>query len=123
MTKVFNKKSQTAKRKLLRNNLSKEEILLWIELKNKKLFKYKFRRQYSVGRYVIDFYCPELKLAIEIDGGYHFTDDIKEYDGARQKYIESFGIKFLRFSNNEVLVNLPKVLRKIIKTCFEISQA
>ena len=98
---------------MLRRNLSKAEILLWLQLKNKKVNGHKFRRQYSVGRYVIDFYCPGLKLAVEIDGGYHLADDAREYDEIRQKNIESYGIKFLRFSDKEVIKNIPGVIRSI----------
>lgn len=113
MTKLFNKKSQTPRRKLLRRNLSKAEILLWLQLKNKKINGHKFRRQYSVGRYVVDFYCPELKLAVEIDGGYHLADDAREYDEIRQKNIESYGIRFLRFSDKEVMKNIFGVIKSI----------
>src|SRR3989344_9619769 len=102
MTKVFNKKSQTPRRKLLRRNLSKAEILLWLRLKNKKINGHKFRRQYSIGRYVTDFYCPILKLAIEIDGGSHLATSSREYDKQRENFIKSFGIKILRFKNQEI---------------------
>ena len=107
MTKIYNKKSQTTKRKVLRNKLSSTEIILWKKLKTKKLNGYKFRRQHSFGRYVVDFYCPKVKLAIEVDGDYHKSRNMKEYDPKRQNFIESFGVKFLRFSNEEVSKNLP----------------
>ena len=66
-----------------------------------------------MGKYVIDFYCPKLKLAIEIDGQTHLDQVARIYDQERQKYIESFGIKFLRFSNYEVYENLDAVIEKI----------
>ncbi|MEK7559690.1 MAG: endonuclease domain-containing protein [Patescibacteria group bacterium] len=113
MTRIYNKKSQTAKRKFLRGKLSLSEIALWKKLKTKKLGGYKFRRQYGFGRYVVDFYCPALKLAIEIDGPYHKFGEMKEYDPERQVFIESFGVKFLRFSNEDVSRNLLLVLSKI----------
>ena len=113
MTRVYNKKSQTIKRKLLRGKLSSAEISLWKQLKTKKLDDRKFRRQYSFGRYVVDFYCPEVKLAIEVDGGYHKSANMKEYDPERQIFIESFGVKFLRFSNEDISQNLLAVLNKI----------
>ena len=84
-----------------------------MQLKNKKINNHKFRRQYSVGRYVIDFYCPVLKLAVEVDGGYHLAEGEPEYDEQRQRYIESYGIKFLRFSDKEVINNLPRVIKHI----------
>ena len=117
MTSVFNKKSQTPMRKLFRRNLSKAEILLWLELKNKKINGHKFRRQYSVGRYVVDFYCPELKLAIEVDGGSHLTASSHEYDKQRESFIKSFGVKFLRFNNRDIENNLEQVLEKISLAC------
>ncbi len=113
MTKLFNKKSETEKRKLLRNNMPLAEWILWKKLNNKQLSGYKFRRQYSVKQFVIDFYCPILKLAIEIDGDSHI--DAIKYDNNRQKYIESLGIKFLRFSNLEIYEDLDRVIEKIKK--------
>ncbi len=113
MTKLFNKKSETEKRRLLRNNMPPAEWILWKKINNKQLSGYKFRRQYSIKQFVIDFYCPELKLAIEIDGDSHI--DAMEYDNNRQKYIESFGIKFLRFTNLEIYENLDKVVEEIKK--------
>lgn len=93
MTRAYNKKTETAKRKKLRKSLQLPEILLWSILKGKKL-GYKFRRQYSVDKYVIDFYCVELKLAIEVDGNSHFLDEKTEsYDAVRQKFILSKFIK------------------------------
>lgn len=90
------------------------EIILWAQLKNKQLSGYKFRRQFSIGRYVVDFYCPALKLAIEIDGDSHFIDSVEEYDRVRQSFIESFGIKFLRFTNLDIMNNLNNALEQII---------
>ena len=76
--------------------------MLWAKLKRKNLGGHKFRRQYSINEYVIDFYCPSKRLAIEIDGDSHFQDEAINYDFNRQKYMESFGIKFLRFKNSDV---------------------
>ncbi len=96
MTKVFNRTSEKLKRKILRDNMPKAEIVLWAKLKGKGLCGYKFRRQYSVREFIIDFYCPELKLAIEIDGNSHFVEGAETRDRERQQIIESYGIKFLR---------------------------
>ena len=91
------------------------EVLLWSELKNKQLKGLKFRRQQGIGPYIVDFYCPNLKLAIELDGNSHFDDEnIYKYDKKRQKYIESFGITFLRFTNGNVYENLESVLNEIL---------
>lgn len=92
--------------------MTKAEVLLWLELKNKNL-GVRFLRQYSVDRYVLDFYNPELKLAIEVDGATHVTDEQIEYDNKRQSEIESAGIVFLRFINPEIYEDLYNVLEKI----------
>jgi very-short-patch-repair endonuclease len=90
------------------------EVILWSKLKSKRL-GYKFRRQYSVNKFVIDFYCPELKLAIEVDGESHYTENAKAQDEERQKIIEYYDITFLRFTNKEIYKNLNGVLIKIIE--------
>jgi len=74
---------------------------------------YKFRRQYSVGKFVIDFYCARSKLAIEVDGDSHFSEVSEVFDKERQDFIESFGISFLRFTNKDIYENLDEVLSKI----------
>ncbi len=81
---------------------------------------FKFRRQYSVGPYVIDFYCPALNLAVEIDGDSHFQRDSN--DKPRQYYIENFGIRFSRFTNEEVYNNLEGVLEVIRQAAEEANQ-
>src|ERR1041385_8031885 len=116
MTKYFNRAHEKARRKSLRNNLPQAEIILWSKLKSRQLMGYKFRRQYSVESYIIDFYCPEMKLAIGIDGDSHFRASSIEYDKERQSFIESFGIHFLRFTNNDVYQNLNGVLFTICET-------
>lgn len=89
------------------------ELLLWSKLRGKGVAGHKFRRQYSVSNFVLDFYCPQQKLAIEIDGATHFTEGAEEYDRERQQVIESYGIRFLRFTNAEVMENIDGVVLKI----------
>ena len=89
------------------------EGLVWSKLRRKQVFGYRFRTQYSVGPYVVDFYCPALKLAVEIDGDSHFLGDAYIDDQQRQAYIESFEIRFLRFTNNQVYQELDAVLDTI----------
>jgi len=113
MTEVYNRSREKSKRKLLRSNLPKAEVILWSKLKSKGLDGYKFRRQYSVGKFVIDFYCPRLKLAIEVDGDSHFSEKSEVYDKERQRFIESFKISFLRFTNKDIYENLGEVLGTI----------
>ena len=99
MTRFFNKPTEKEKRLSLRNDMPAAETFIWSKLRRKQIHGFKFRRQYGVGPYVIDFYCPALKLAVEIDGDSHFSADAKNYDEQRQAFIESFGIRFLRFTN------------------------
>jgi very-short-patch-repair endonuclease len=113
MTIVYNKTSEKSKRRRLRNSMTEEEIILWSRLKNKQIEGFRFRRQFSVGAFVLDFYCPEKRLAIEVDGGGHFIEEAREYDASRQSFIEEYGIRFLRFTNADVRKNLYGVLESI----------
>jgi len=115
MTKHYNKKSEQDKRRSLRNNMTYCEKIVWLHLRKRQL-RYRFLRQYSVDHFVIDFYCPELKLAVELDGDVHEIPEQKDYDKARQKYLEAFGIKFIRIKNEEFLGNPNKAFNKIEKT-------
>ena len=121
MTQFFNKTSEKVKRRLLRNNMPKAEAVVWAKLKGRQMLGYKFRRQYSVERYVVDFYCPELKLAVEIDGDSHFQEESRDDDKLRQAFIESFDIQFLRFTNEDVYKNLEGVLETVRRMVLEIS--
>ncbi len=76
---------------------------------------YKFKRQYSVDQYVLDFYCSEIRLAIELDGASHNSPEQKEYDNKRQSKLEAFGIKFVRISDDELFGNPNKAFEKIEK--------
>jgi very-short-patch-repair endonuclease len=109
----YNKTSLKEKRIYLRKNQTPAEKLVWGFLRNRQMKGLKFRRQYSVGNYVIDFYCPKLKLAVEIDGNIHDLPEQKGYDIKRQQYIEQFGIKFIRIRNEELFGNANKTFDKI----------
>ncbi len=97
----------------LRNNLTDAESILWQEIRNRKLAGYKFRRQHPIDKFIVDFYCHEKKLVIELDGGIHNKLEIKEYDISRSEELEKFGIKIIRFKNEEVYQNSEGVLNKI----------
>ncbi|MEG4228460.1 endonuclease domain-containing protein [Microcoleus sp. N9_B2] len=114
MTKLYNKTSEKLKRQRLRREMTKAEKRLWEKIKNRQLENCKFRRQYSVAEFVIDFYSPEIKLALEVDGDSHFQEDAVEYDAERQEFIESARINFLRFTNDNVYHNLDGVLDVIV---------
>lgn len=107
---VFNTPSLKPRRKQLRNRATEAEKILWSCLK-KNILKHKFIRQYSVEGYVVDFYCPDKRLAIELDGEQHKSS--VEYDSYRTKLLNAWGIKLIRFWNWEVKDNLTKVLKKI----------
>jgi len=117
MTKLYNRKKDTLKRQLLRARATKAEKILWERIRMKQIKGIKFRRQYSIIGFVLDFYSPELRLAIEIDGGYHQKADQIDYDKARQQLLESLEIKFLRFTNDEILCDISKVIYKIKVSC------
>lgn len=86
---------------------------MWQYLKNRKINNQKFKRQFGVGRYVADFYCPALKLVIEIDGDYHKEEETKKYDIERENFMQPLGINYLRFSNQNIENNIDAVLDKI----------
>ncbi|SOE21253.1 Very-short-patch-repair endonuclease [Spirosomataceae bacterium TFI 002] len=101
-------------RKNLRNYSTSAEAFLWTSLKSSQLDGRKFRRQHSVGNYILDFYCPKERLCIELDGAGHFTTEGIEYDKQRTNYINSLNIKVIRFENKEVFENLENVLAEIM---------
>ena len=109
---LHNKPTLKDRRKELRNNATPEEQLLWQHLKQSKTGA-KFRRQHSVGNYILDFYCPEHRLCIELDGSQHYTIDGIANDKERDEFLSSFEITVLRFSNREVNDNLNDVIKSI----------
>jgi len=101
--------------------MPRAEVLLWSKLRGRQA-DCKFRRQYGVGPYVIDFYCPALKLAIEIDGDSHSDDGAEERDAQRQAFIESHGIRVIRFTNEDVCKKLEDVLDEIVRVVSEMKK-
>jgi len=90
------------------------ERLLWAKLKNKQIKNYKFRRQHSIRKFIVDFYCPQTKLAIELDGDSHFVSAVaKVLDSRRQASLESLGIRVIRFTNREVYENMAGILENL----------
>jgi very-short-patch-repair endonuclease len=98
--------------KKLRNKMTYGEIALWREIKNKKL-GVRFSRQIPIDKYIVDFYCKDLKLAIEVDGSIHFTAGQAEKDRRSQKRLQSLGVRFVRFSDLDVKNNLSGVLNEL----------
>ena len=103
-------------RKELRNNGTPAEAILWTRLKNKQVKEKRFRRQFSVGNYILDFFCPSAKLAVEVDGDGHFTKEGIEYDARRTTFLETKGIRVIRFKNDEVYHGLDEVIQKIAES-------
>ncbi|MEO8233142.1 MAG: endonuclease domain-containing protein [Ignavibacteriota bacterium] len=123
MTQLFNKTSEKEKRRILRKNSTVAEKIVWTYIRKKQILNERFLRQFSVDYYALDFYCPRLHLAIEIDGDSHFVNqDAIDYDKERQNYIEKLGITFLRFtnkvvnqSNDEVIEIITQKVKKLQK--------
>jgi very-short-patch-repair endonuclease len=98
------------RRRELRRNQTEAEKTLWAHLRNKQFYGMKFFRQYSIGPYILDFYCPNMKLAVELDGGQHNQSESKQYEAVRTKYLKAQGIEVMRFWNHEVLLDMESVL-------------
>jgi len=97
----------------LRKNMTLAELILWKKLKEKGLINTKFRRQHAISNYIVDFYCHEHKFVIEVDGEIHDNIENQEYDLSRTSEIKEFGIKIIRFTNDEVIFHLDEVIKKI----------
>ena len=99
----------------LRKNQTEAEHIIWKALRNRKLNNWKFRRQHPISEgFILDFYCAETKVAVELDGAHHRLKDQMEYDENRTKYLQELGIRTIRILNEEVLSSKENVLRKII---------
>jgi very-short-patch-repair endonuclease len=97
----------------LRKNMTDAERLLWSRVRRKQLKGLQFYRQKIIGNYIVDFYCPESKLVIEVDGGQHYGVGGKEKDHLRDDYMKKIGINVLRFSDRDVLKRINAVIEKI----------
>ncbi|HEY6565262.1 MAG TPA: endonuclease domain-containing protein [Pirellulaceae bacterium] len=96
------------RRRELRQRSTKAESLLWTAMRNRKMGGLKFRRQHSIGHYIADFACLEIKLVIEVDGDYH--EHVAPSDNIRQRFFESEGFRVLRFTNDDVIADVDAVL-------------
>ena len=106
-------KSTIEKARALRKKMTKAEKFLWFHLRKRKLLGKHFRNQHPLSFYIVDFYCHECGLIIEVDGEIHKFQKADDFE--RTKTLESFGLKVIRFSNEEVLTNIDYVIEKIIK--------
>ena len=116
-SKIKRKNIETCRK--LRRDQTEAEKKLWSILRNRQVQGVKFRRQFSIGHYVLDFYAPEYELGIEADGGQHYTDIGKEKDEVRTKSLKKSGVELLRFSDYEILNNIEGVFELVEKTLME----
>ena len=108
---IYNHPNRKEVRKKLRKDATPQEVIIWSRIRNSGI-GFKFKRQYSIGGYILDFYCPSKRIGIEIDGSQHLQN--KEYDKKRTKLFNDLDIKIVRFWNNEVNTNIDGVMQKII---------
>jgi len=111
--RLFNNTTFKTRRSQLRKNFTDAERKLWNHLRNKQIEQTKWYRQYSISFYILDFYCPQYHLCIELDGGQHGEVDHEQYDKIRTEFLKKQNVRVLRFWNNEVLQNIEGVVEKI----------
>jgi very-short-patch-repair endonuclease len=118
--KIYYSKNLKSKSRKLRKNSTLAEVLLWNQLKSRKLLGYQFMHQKPIGKYIVDFYCSKLKLVLEIDGSSH-TDLDK--DKMRQDELTGLGLRFLRILDWDVKTNLNNVIEYIKSQMLEIESS
>ena len=111
---IYNHLNLKEHRRTLRRRQTEAERILWQRLRNRQLEGLKFFRQYSVGSFILDFYCPIERLAIEVDGGQHMQDAGTSHDKQRTEYLNKQKIKVLRFWNNEITKNIEGVIGRVV---------
>jgi very-short-patch-repair endonuclease len=98
---------------ILRKNMTLAELILWTKLKDRTIFNTKFRRQHPVNIFIVDFYCHEYKLVIEVDGDIHKDEKLCEYDLGRTGELNNYGIKVVRFTNDQIIYKVDWVIARI----------
>jgi lysyl-tRNA synthetase class 2 len=111
---MITRNAHTPLAKRLRREPTQAESLLWQHLRNRQLQGWKFRRQFPIDKYIVDFCCAEARLVVELDGGQHVEQ--REHDAARTEVLSAAGYLVLRFWNNDVLANIGGVLETIVLT-------
>ena len=114
MTNYFNCGAAKDKRRALRQTETAPEALLWERLRDRRTGSLKFRRQYSVGVYILDFYCPACHLAVELDGDSHASVEAHEYDTERTEFLSTLNIRVLRFANALVYKDIDIIVSAIL---------
>ncbi len=113
MPRLFTLTQYTPVRRKLRRQSTQAEVALWNFLQSRRFHGYKFRRQHSIGRYIVDFFCTELLLAIEVDGVTHLEPERIRHDQIRQHWLEDHGVRVIRFTDNEILSDPELVLQQL----------
>ena len=112
MTELFNKKETKSFRRFLRSQPISAERKIWYRLRKKQL-NYRINRQFAIGNYIVDFYCPKKRLIIEIDGATHSTDKEIAHDAERERFLKSLGLKIKRYTNEDIFRNIDLVVTDI----------
>ena len=110
---IYNEKILESRRRDLRVKQTEAEKILWQKLRNRQINGFKFFRQCSIGKYIADFYCSELRLVIELDGSHHYEENVFEYDKIREEFMKSLDIQTIRFSNLDVFKSLDEVMERV----------
>lgn len=97
--------------------MTEHEKIFWSHVRNRQINNKRFRRQVSIGSYIADFYCPEIKLVVEIDGGAHYNKNSQEYDKYRDEFMHSLGLTVKRYTNHEVESNIQGVIEDLRRYC------
>ena len=112
------KRTNIEKCRRFRKEGTEAEKRLWAILRNRQLSGAKFRRQFSIGRFILDFYCPQYRVGIEADGGHHYEDRVRQSDELRTEELSRMGVEIIRFNDNEILTNIEgvfDVIQKVIE--------
>ena len=110
---IYNEKILESRRRDLRVKQTEAEKILWQKLRNRQINGFKFFRQCSIGKYIADFYCSELRLVIELDGSQHYEENSLEYDNIREEFMKNLDIKTIRFNNLDVFKSLDEVMERV----------
>mgnify|MGYP003419271114 FL=1 len=110
---IYNEKILESRRRDLRVKQTEAEKILWQKLRNRQINGFKFFRQCSIGKYIADFYCSELRLVIELDGSHHYEENVFEYDKIREEFMKSLDIQTIRFNNLDVFKSLDEVMERV----------
>jgi very-short-patch-repair endonuclease len=121
MRPIHNPQSTKEFRIKLRKKMTQSEVFLWSKIKSKQL-GYKFRRQHGIDNYIVDFYCHELGVIIELDGISHLSEKTYKKDLIKQKHLEEVGYIVKRYTDNQIINEMENVLKDLINICFEINK-